>query len=272
MLQNENRALHAENGRLLADRISAGFSAQRTAQDQAAQAIDGRLLAIHEDLIAKMDGMAKMLCSYIQSESTTTREGILMSQRQLGGDITALSSCLRRTEEKMEGSVSASADSIQEKIDAGRNFLAAAIEGTSSAVSAHDKDMKELLAQYFHQTLDHQKHLAAEVSGSVRDSNREFISTFEQYCTSALATISNTRDIYRQMQADEQESLEKIRLLSNEMLGLGEHQKRIMEELSQLCRDSDQFLEIQKSINDIWEIMKAVWVDSLLTDYQRILE
>lgn len=252
--------------------MSAGFSAQHAAQDLAAQTIDNRLLAMHKDLTVRMDGMAKMLCSCIQSEGTTTREGLLMSQRQLSGDIAALSSDLQRAAEKIAESVSTSADSTQQKITAERNILAAAIEGTSLAVSTCDKDIKELLTQYFHQMLDHQTHLAAEVSGSVRDSNREFISTFEQYCTSALATISNTKDIYRQMQADEQESLEKIRLLSNEMLGLGEHQKRIMEELSQLCRDSDQFLEIQKSINDIWEIMKAVWVDSLLTDYQRILE
>lgn len=271
MLQNENRTLHAENEQLLANQMSAGFSAQHAAQDQAIQTIDNRLLVMHKDLTARMDGMAQMLSGCIRSESMTTRGSVSMSQRQLGGDIATLSSDLQRTSKKIDESINASTDSIQQKITTERNLLAAVIEETRSAVSTHDKDIKELLIQYFHQMMEHQNQLAAEVSSSTNDSNREFIHIFEEYCKSTLGSIANTGDIYYQMQNDERECLEKIRLLSNEMLGLGEHQKKIMEELSQLCRDSDQFLEIQKSINDIWEIMKAVWVDSLLSDYQRIL-
>lgn len=37
--------------------------------------------------------------------------------------------------------------------------------------------------------------------------------------------------------------------------------------VSEVAQDSRQLLDIQRAINDLWEIMKVVWVDSLLDGY-----
>ena len=270
-MQNENRALHAENKRLLSNQMSEGFSVQHTAYNQVAQTIVGRLQEMHRDLSSRMDGMAQMLYGCIQSENAATRDELLMADKQIHGDISALSSDVRVTAESLERSVSAATGSIQQKIAAERNMLASALEEARVTASEHDQEMKELLIRYFDQTMAQQKLLSAEATASVQESNRTFLTRFEQYCSSALKSITEAGDAYLQMETDERESLDKIRSLSRDMLELGEHQKKIMGELSQLCEDSDQFLEIQKSINDIWEIMKVVWVDSLLNDYERTL-
>ena len=270
-LQNENRALHAENKRLLSNQLSEGFSVQHTAYNQVAQTIVGRLQEMHRDLSSRMDGMAQMLYGCIQSENATTRDELLMADKKIHGGIGALSSDLRVTAESLERSVSAATGSIQQKISAERDLLASALEDARVSSSEHHQEMKELLIRYFEQTMAQQKQLSDETAASVQESNRTFLTRFEQYCNSALKSISEAGDAYLQMKTDERESLDKIRSLSRDMLELGEHQKNIMGKLSQLCEDSDQFFEIQKSINDIWEIMKVVWVDSLLTDFEKTL-
>lgn len=76
-------------------------------------------------------------------------------------------------------------------------------------------------------------------------------------------TQADCRDLVR----DEEAWLEKFSKLSQDFITLTDAQYPVMAKLSQLSQDSDQFMEIQKSINDMWEIMKAVWVDSLLEEY-----
>lgn len=60
--------------------------------------------------------------------------------------------------------------------------------------------------------------------------------------------------------------LDKLSTLFTNFLQLFKDQTAIMNRLEQLCQDSTHFLEIQKSIQDLWEIMKVVWVDSLLDE------
>lgn len=44
---------------------------------------------------------------------------------------------------------------------------------------------------------------------------------------------------------------------------------KIMELEGQLSLFFEQFTEVQRSINDMWEIMKVVWVDSLLKEFEK---
>lgn len=113
-----------------------------------------------------------------------------------------------------------------------------------------------------------------EIAGidAIGRSQREWMVEIEKICLSALEEMKQTSGKYQNMQADEEENLNRIKELSSQMQELGSRQKAVMERLSQLCQDSSQFMEIQKSINDIWEIMKAVWVDSLLNEYRRGME
>lgn len=145
------------------------------------------------------------------------------------------------------------------------------ISEMGKSVSSQSNDIAEQIIQSFHNIIEHQQQLSSDSCELIVNANKDLVSRVEQYSISALEEVKNTAEKYQQMEHDEQESLDKIRILSNEMLELGEHQKKVMEQLSQLCQDSDQFMEIQKSINDMWEIMKAVWVDSLLNDFNNNL-
>lgn len=152
-----------------------------------------------------------------------------------------------------------------------KEAVTSSFEELKKEVSSQSRDIKEKLEQSLHQILEQQQQTARNSCDWIADANKSLVLRIEEYCTSALEEIRGIGDNYRRMEHDGQENLDKMQALSSEMLELGEHQKKVMEQLSQLCQDSDQFMEIQKSINDIWEIMKAVWVDSLLHDYEKEL-
>lgn len=141
------------------------------------------------------------------------------------------------------------------------------ISEMKKSVSSQSNDIVEQIVQSFHNIIEHQQQLSSDSCELIVNANKDLVSRVEQYSISAFEEVKIIAEKYQQMEHDEQESLDKIRILSSEMLELGEHQKKVMEQLSQLCQDSDQFMEIQKSINDMWEIMKVVWVDSLLNDF-----
>lgn len=85
----------------------------------------------------------------------------------------------------------------------------------------------------------------------------------------AIREFRDTRNHYQNMVHSEDQWLERLEKLSNDFVALLREQSKAIEYLSQICQESDQFMEIQKSINDMWEIMKVVWVDSLLDGLEK---
>jgi predicted chitinase len=80
--------------------------------------------------------------------------------------------------------------------------------------------------------------------------------------------LKDTRKHYDNVIHSEDQWLGRLEKISNDFVSLHKNQLKAMEYLSQVCQDSDQFMEIQKSINGMWEVMKVVWVDSLLDGFE----
>lgn len=295
-LRRENRELLAENQRLLSAKLSEKYSGLYTAENQSTQFLAAQIKQSHKDLTAQIESALRMIYDQVVSEGEMTRGRISSvkrlqeeTQKEIKAGVFQTSAEIKNAAEHLEYAVTAEAESLRKKateIDTKtKNQLAAVIRNQETAKNSaaaffdqlnkeesdrHD-EMKGMISQSLRQILEQQEQSSAKSCSAIADSNRSLILRIEEYCTSALEEVKGVADRYRQIEQDGQENLDKIRELSGEMLELGEHQKRVMEQLSQLCQDSDQFMEIQKSINDIWEIMKAVWVDSLLSEYQKEL-
>ena len=91
----------------------------------------------------------------------------------------------------------------------------------------------------------------------LREESRDLIRTQEATLQSGLQALNGTSQ-----RVDEQ--IDHFSALMAQYTLLFQNQSQIMDYLARLCQNSDQFLDIQNSINHMWEIMKVVWVDSLL--------
>ena len=89
--------------------------------------------------------------------------------------------------------------------------------------------------------------------------NHTLIKAQDTVLQNGLRVLSETSH-----QIDQQ--MNQLNALIKQCVSLFQNQAQIMNYLANICQDADQFLDIQKSINHLWEIMKVVWVDSLLKD------
>lgn len=225
-------------------------------------------------IYSAVNNLAKMT-KEVQSEMKTafSSEEVLLKEaetrlkREIAVDGDSSRKALEQVNTRITDGVSSVMENHKKEIDS----VILSISKMEKSVSGQNKDIEKQISQSSHNILERQQQLSSDSCELIVNANRDLVSRVEQYSTSAFEEVKNTAEKYQQMEHDEQESLDKIRILSSEMLELGEHQKKVMEQLSQLCQDSDQFMEIQKSINDMWEIMKAVWVDSLLNDFNNNL-
>lgn len=255
--------------------------------------------------------MSQLILNHLTSSSEQTGEGISAAKQQLEGDISvvreSLSRLMKRQEEAQSrmddryAEIRETADRLEQTVtmdgDLSRRNAAelkAQLQGRIDAVIQNQKteeeaaessfkeltraslgqanEIKALISQSLKQLLDEQRQLAGESTRRVTEANEELVRGIEHYCAFALEEVKKTAELYSQTESDSRENMNRMQALSNEMLELSERQKTVMGHLSQLSQDADQFMEIQKSLNDIWEIMKAVWVDSLLSDYQKQLD
>ena len=129
---------------------------------------------------------------------------------------------------------------------------------------------KKMQGQYEH-VMQAQKTAVSEIEQKIYEAhvrNQKKFQLFEE----DFGKLESGQDVLRQeitghydkLVGFEDQWLKRLERLSSTFDALQKEQSKVMERLSQLCQDSDQFLEIQKSINDMWEIMKIVWGDSLL--------
>lgn len=259
-LHRENRELNVENQKLVSSQIREYYSQLYLAENQGTQLLVLKIQEIQKDLYARLEHMSDLICRRIADMSLTEQkmENDLAELRMAVND-------MAKMQEKNQAEIRSAFSSESVRLEEGRNCLERAIaaEGASSRKAIYE-DIRKQVSCIF----EKQQKLSSDSCKVIADANKELIIRIEQYCTMMLEEIKDTAENYRQMERDGQENLDKIRVLSGEMLELGEHQKKIMEQLSVLCQNSDQFMEIQKSINNMWEIMKAVWVDSLLSDYE----
>ena len=128
---------------------------------------------------------------------------------------------------------------------------------------------KKMQGQYEH-VMQAQKTAVSEIEQKIYEAhvrNQKKFQLFEE----DFGKLESGQDVLRQeitghydkLVGFEDQWLKRLERLSSTFDALQKEQSKVMERLSQLCQDSDQFLEIQKSINDMWEIMKIVsagWV------------
>lgn len=122
------------------------------------------------------------------------------------------------------------------------------------------------------------EHLIGQQSDSIQkkisyaentaaERKKECMDLFDKMSVQFQASVKefqDTRKHYEKIVHSEDQCIDKLEVLSKQFALLSQEQRKVMEKLGMLCEHSDQFMEIQKSINDMWEIMKVVWVDSLL--------
>lgn len=260
---------------------------------------------IQNDLRYKLENMSNLICQQITTDGGLTRGNILSTEQKIEADLLGEHTAIAKVQEKYQDEMRAAFVSESKQLKESRKTLECKVvmEGEalrklmtqvgnqindklSVAIKEHKAEtdsvflsinevtesisnQNENIDKQVSRILEQQRKLSFDSRNAITGANKDLVHKVEQFCASMLEEVRNTAENYQRMEQDEQENLEKIRALSSEMLELGEHQKRIMEQLSQLCQDSDQFMDIQISINNMWEIMKAVWVDSLLRDYEK---
>lgn len=298
-LQKENKELVAENQRLISAQHNFLVSKIQELYSNLSVQLEGMSSLIYQQITTDGESTREIMSSIGQKTGDNISEVYMAvtelakmeekAQSEVKAAFSSEAAQLKEAEEHLEriitveGNASREAlaqmntqiidrltfatDNYKKEIDS----VILSISEMEKSSSSQSKNIGEQIAQSFHNIIEHQQQLASDSCELIANANRDLVSQVEQYSISALKEVKDTADKYRQMEHDEQESLNKIQTFFNEMHELSEHQKKVMERLSQLCQDSDQFMEIQKSINDMWEIMKAVWVDSLLNDFSNNL-
>lgn len=196
-------------------------------------------------------------------EGESVRKAIIAAKEQTDGRLSEIKNNVETTLQNL--------DSSRKESELRKAAVTAEIEKAANHLDNVLNHMENEYSSSINHVLEQQKmeiHKLEAVEKSYRDSMLQMKKNYSD----AFEEIKITSEKYKEMEAEERENLCKIKELSGQMAELHAHQKTVMEYLSQLCQDSDQFMEIQKSINDMWEIMKAVWVDSLLNEYKREIE
>lgn len=289
-LRRENRELIAENQNLILSQINKQYFELYSADSQGTQSLTSKIQETYGDLYSQLNGISRLIYQQITADGESTREIMSSTKQKMEAAFSSESVQIKESMERLERAIAVDGNSSREIIsqlgvqvndrlsfttkehEKETNSVISSISDMKKTVSSQCEEIKGQISQALAQIFERQQQLSSDSCGLIVDANKDLVFKVEQYCTSALEEVKNTARNYQKMEQDEQENLERIRELSGEMFELSEHQKRIMEQLSQLCQDSDQFMEIQKSINNIWEIMKAVWIDSLLNDYEEGLK
>lgn len=268
-LQELNKDLHIQLekiSRLSYQQITADGESTRKIMSSIGQKIEGDISGVYT-AVTELAKIEKEAQSEVKAAFSSEAAKLIEKETRLEKIITVDGDSSRKAFVQMNTQIIDKLTSVTENNKKEIDSVISSINEMQKTVFAQNKDIEEKILQFSHQILECQQQLSSDSCELIANANRDLVSRVEQYSISTLEEVKNTAEKYRQMEHDEQESLDKIRTLSNEMLELGEHQKKVMEQLFQLCQDSDQFMEIQKSINDMWEIMKVVWVDSLLNDF-----
>lgn len=263
-LRWENKELSAENQRLIAAQISENYVSLYNVENQNVQFLASGLSELRKDLSAQIEGLSRLVYQQLEVNNDAAQANIQSAERKLRADISVVQDSVNKYSVQQEKNRQEEKSQLSE--------IAAQLTESQKRQSEMIQEISNQLEVSLNQIMASQNSLSDQSCQSIAKSNESLISRVEQYCTLALEEVRKTAENYKQIGQDEQEHLDKIRTLSDDMLELGEHQKIVMENLSRLCQHSEQFMEIQKSINDIWEIMKAVWVDSLLNDLEKNLQ
>lgn len=255
-LRIENQVLMAENQKLLLAQTNDIHTGLLNAQEKGKHQILQSILETYKRMCMNIERITAQNEQKIKDDGESIKEALAFSIKQADEKLSELKKDV-------------------DMIIKGQNNIQEDLESKYNAVTAEIQRLKKYLTEASRHTeqvfLENQKIVISGITDFDR-SHHELALQIEKNCTAAFEKIQMTSNKYQMMEADEQDNLNKIKELSSELMTLSDHQRTVMEQLSQLCQDSDQFMEMQKSINDIWEIMKVVWVDSLLNDYKKQIE
>lgn len=262
-LKNENQILMEENRNLLIEKIRKECGDLFQAEVKGADEIKSLVLGASHDLWKKVENISGRREKQISVEGESVRKAIIVAEEQMNGRLSEIKSDVETTIRSL--------DDGRKESELGKAAVTAEIGKAKEYLGDALSHMKSEYSDAIHDVQKQQEveiHRMEAVENACRDSALQVEKTY----LSALEEIKTTSKKYQDMEAEERENLDEIKELSSQMEELGTRQRVVMEHLSQLCQDSDQFMEIQKSINDMWEIMKAVWVDSLLNEYEKEIE
>ncbi|MDE6636297.1 MAG: hypothetical protein K2K09_06810, partial [Lachnospiraceae bacterium] len=208
--------------------------------------LESRAKTYYEGVVAGIDLLQRIqyqIESGVQEQSSDIRKEIQSVQKNLKSEFQKISErmgVLIQNDERIASNLKRQGESIQKAVS----------KGTEEVTSGN----RELSV--------HLENLEKNEETALRNLSEQF--------ELAINEFKDTRKHYEKVVHLEDEWLDRLENLSNDFLVLKKAQTEVMEHLSQLCQDSDQFMEIQKSINDMWEIMKVVWVDSLLDEFSKL--
>lgn len=274
-LREENQRLISENQRLLLSQMDSCCSSIHQASNQSTHQLTAMISAATSDLSKHMDEITQKLYQQNQTNSkkmltsmASLSENVSGAKYDIEQAIFEVRSDLLTSNAQRKAQIEEGIHSIQDTQINTHNFLAQSIVEQRDFVKKLHSETETGLDSMLQQIIDHQKILADDSSNAIIHSQEACLSEITKKCHEVLGETRETAKLYGEMSRSEQEILTRAHSLLDEMLALSEQQKLVMDHLSKLRQDSDQFLEIQKSINDIWEIMKAVWVDSLINDFE----
>ena len=253
-LRDENRELRSENQKLLLENRMMLSQQMQSFEVQVMQGQAAGISDILQDMNEKhsqdRDGLAagiellqrgqEKIASRVDEQGSSVREAVRgATERQES----AVQKAFGDTVEKQRSAIQDSNKDLSKRLEEAGKKAEDIVSSSSRMISSYlgkmEKDQEEDLR---------------EMSGQLENAIREF---------------KDTRKHYDSVIRSEDQWLGRLEKLSNDLVSLHESQLKAMEYLSQVCQDSDQFMEIQKSINGMWEIMKVIWVDSLLDGLEK---
>lgn len=252
-LKAENQKLCSENQRLFLERMDAQYSDVQSDIMKSRTDIERNITTLKTDFLhetrrqfERNEQQVKSVQKMMTQVGQQTAESVLEVQRSLEASVWQSFQAIKKKQEELE-----------------QLFNENKIENRKL-----QKDFK----QYMELKLEQLERAAVlqheEIKKQVSESSQQVM----EYHSRAFETVLNTSRDYQKMQNDQHTYLKEVENLAHQMQGMKDQQENVLKRLSELCQDSDQFLEIQKSIDNMWEIMKVVWVDSLLNDYQKSIQ
>lgn len=214
--------------------------------EEALKKLESRAKTYYEGVVAGIDLLQRIqyqIESGVQEQSSDIRKEIQSVQKNQKSEFQKISErmgVLIQNDERIASNLKRQGESIQKAVSKG-----------TEEVSSGNRELSV-----------HLENLEKNEETALRKLSEQF--------EFAINEFKDTRKHYEKVVHFEDEWLDRLENLSNDFLVLKKAQTEVMEHLSQLCQDSDQFMEIQKSINDMWEIMKVVWVDSLLNEFSKL--
>lgn len=299
-LRDENRELRSENQKLLLEnRMMLSQQMQsfevQVMQGQAAgisdilqdmnekHSQDREKFQLFEAEFKKLKAGQDTFQSVLGAQGDSIQDAVARAEGSAGNRYDGLAAgieLLQRGQEKIASRVDEQGSSVREAVrgaterqeSAVQKAFGDTVEKQRSAIQDSNKDLSKRLEEAGKKAEDivsSSSRMISSYLGKMEKDQEEDLREMSGQLENAIREFKDTRKHYDSVIRSEDQWLGRLEKLSNDLVSLHESQLKAMEYLSQVCQDSDQFMEIQKSINGMWEIMKVIWVDSLLDGLEK---